>query len=295
MSSNVLKRHYTMVLEDDARIIDTNELIAQKLEAVLGSIVASDEATDEEDAGGFLPGFEAQQVEALFGEQDAGGFTEEMPANAAPESRREMAPIYDGPDPQQLLAEAREEIDRMKADAAEEIERQRRAIFEEAKVQGLEEGKAMAMAQVAVKEQELEDFRRQLLSDYDKMLDEVEPRFIDTLTGIYEHIFHVDLYKYRDIIVHLINTALRKAEGTGDILIHVSKEDYPYVTMQKKVLLSGVATASSNIEIIEDVVLGRNQCMIETGSGIFDCSLDTELEELRGKLSLLSYVKAEDN
>ncbi len=291
MSSNVLKRHYTMVLEDDTRIIDTNELIAQKLETTLGNIVAADGMVDEEGAEGFAAGLAAQQLEVLFSEESAGAPLSE----GVVETPIEMPPVYEGPDPEQLLLEAQEEIARMKDEAAREIEQQKQVVFKQAKEQGLEEGRNIAMAQVAVKEQELENTRQELLSEYGKMVDELEPKFIETLTGIYEHIFHVDLYKYRDIIVHLIHTALRKAEGTGDILIHVSKEDYPYVTMQKKLLLSGVATVGTNIEIIEDVVLGRNQCMIETSSGIFDCSLDTELEELRGKLSLLSYVKAEEN
>ncbi|MBQ7359704.1 MAG: hypothetical protein IJW63_06400 [Lachnospiraceae bacterium] len=294
MSSNVLKRHYTMVLEDDTRIIDTNELIAQKLEATLGSIAASNGEIDEEGAEGFAAGLNAQQLEVLFSETEGEMPVDGMPGGEVPDAPMASVPVYEGPDPQQLLMEAQEEIARMKEEAAKEIEEQRRAVFEQAKAQGLEEGKQLAMAGVAAKEKEFEDAKRQLEREYGKILDDLEPKFIDTLTSIYEHIFHVDLYKHRDIIVHLINTALRKAEGTGDILIHVSKEDYPYVTMQKKVLLAGVATSGSNIEIIEDVVLGRNQCMIETSSGIFDCSLDTELEELRGKLSLLSYVKAEE-
>lgn len=290
MSSNVLKRHYTMVLEDETRIIDTNELIAQKLESVLSSVADAEGAIDEEGAEGFAAGLAATQLDVLFSDGE-----ESISGEASSEVPSQAIPVYEGPDPEQLLLEAQEEIALMKEAAAREIEEQRRAVFEQAKTQGLEEGRAMAMAQVGAKEQELENTRQQLLAEYSKLLDDLEPQFIDTLTGIYEHIFHVDLYKYRDIIVHLINTALRKAEGTGDILIHVSKEDYPYVTMQKKVLLSGVATTGSNIEIIEDVVLSRNQCMIETSSGIFDCSLDTELEELRGKLSLLSYIKTEED
>ena len=294
MSSNVLKRYNTMVLEDDARIIDTNELIAQKLEATLGSYAATFQPVDEEGAEGFAAGLGATHLEVLFADQEEGALAGQVREDLFAEPMQ-AAPVYDGPDPEQLLQEAMEEIELMRAQAMQDIEQQRQAALEAAKAQGFEEGKMQAMAQIAVRERELEEFKKQLVSDYDKMLDEVEPKFIDTLTGIYEHIFHVDLYKYREIIVHLINNALRKAEGTGDILVHVSKDDYPYVTMQKKVILSGVATAGSNIEIIEDVVLSRNQCMIETASGIFDCSLDTELEELRSKLSLLSYSKAEEN
>lgn len=294
MSSNVLKRNYTMVLEDDTRIIDTNELIAQKLEAALGAYARDMQPVDEEGAEGFAAGLGAAHLEVLFEDQSEEMIAGQIPEEGFYEQPQDM-PVYEGPDPQQLLQEAQEEIELMRARAVSEIEQQKQAAYDAAKAQGYEEGKLLAMAQIASKEQQLEETRRELLAEYDRMVDGLEPKFIETLTGIYEHIFHVDLYKYREIIVHLINTALRKAEGAENILIHVSKEDYPYVTMQKKAILSGVASSGSNIEIIEDVLLSRNQCMIETSSGIFDCSLDTELEELRGKLSLLSYAGAEEN
>lgn len=283
-----------MVLEDDTRIIDTNELIAQKLEAALGAYARDMQPVDEEGAEGFAAGLGAAHLEVLFEDQSEEMIAGQIPEEGFYEQPQDM-PVYEGPDPQQLLQEAQEEIELMRARAVSEIEQQKQAAYDAAKAQGYEEGKLLAMAQIASKEQQLEETRRELLAEYDRMVDGLEPKFIETLTGIYEHIFHVDLYKYREIIVHLINTALRKAEGAENILIHVSKEDYPYVTMQKKAILSGVASSGSNIEIIEDVLLSRNQCMIETSSGIFDCSLDTELEELRGKLSLLSYAGAEEN
>ena len=39
----------------------------------------------------------------------------------------------------------------------------------------------------------------------------------------------------------------------------------------------------------EDVTLKKNQCLIETDGGIFDCSLGVELKELKKQLLLLSY------
>ena len=73
-------------------------------------------------------------------------------------------------------------------------------------------------------------------------------------------------------------------------MIHVSKEDFGYVTMQKKDLLEGIP-GSDTIEIIEDMTLTPNECMIETDGGIFDCSLGTQLQGLMKELKLLSYEK----
>ena len=126
---------------------------------------------------------------------------------------------------------------------------------------------------------------------YQQKLEELEPQMVDTITQVYEHIFHVDLQSNRDILTYLISNTLRKIDGERDFIIHVSKEDYPYVNMQKKQMLAGAVSANSNVEIIEDMTLAKNECMIETDSGIYDCGLGTQLEELRKKLMLLAWQK----
>ena len=48
------------------------------------------------------------------------------------------------------------------------------------------------------------------------------------------------------------------------------------------------------MEVIEDISLRKNECLIETEGGIFDCGLGTQLAELSRKLRLLSYEKEKD-
>ena len=112
---------------------------------------------------------------------------------------------------------------------------------------------------------------------------------MDTITGIYEHIFHVDLHSYREVLCYLISTTMRKSEDNRSFLIHVSKEDYPYVSMQKKQFSAGAVAPNATVEIVKDITLGKGECLIETEGGIFDCGLGTQLSELRQKLKLLSY------
>lgn len=130
----------------------------------------------------------------------------------------------------------------------------------------------------------------QLEADYQSALDQMESQLVEAITGVYEHIFHVELHSYRDILVHLIAATLRKAEGNKVFLVHVSKEDYSYVSMQKKQLQAGLPGSGTTLEIIEDMTIEKDGCMIETEGGIFDCGLGTQLEQLRRKLMLLSYT-----
>ena len=69
----------------------------------------------------------------------------------------------------------------------------------------------------------------------------------------------------------------------------MSKEDYGFVSMQKKELTAGIA-GGETVEIVEDLTLKSNECFIDTGGGIFDCSLETQLEGLKRELRLLSFT-----
>ena len=84
---------------------------------------------------------------------------------------------------------------------------------------------------------------------------------------------------------------MNQIDGAKEYLIHVSKEDFAYVNMQKREIQANAVTGNVNLEIIEDISLHKNECLIETEGGIFDCGLGTQLSELTRKLKLLSYEK----
>lgn len=80
-------------------------------------------------------------------------------------------------------------------------------------------------------------------------------------------------------------------EASKNYLIHVAKEDYAYISMQKKLIQADSIVGSASLEFVEDASLAKGQCLIETESGIYDCGLDTQLTELSKKLKILSYQK----
>ena len=279
MSRSLVKQIYTVVQSDEKRIIDTNALVQRRLNALYEKQRGGD---------GFVSGLDAENVEVAAGgdgadgaesnvikaKEDAGRLVEEAQANS-----------------QQILENARQEADRIREEARAEAEREKADILENARKQGYTEGNNRAQAEGEAARQEHLKKEKLLEDQYQQKLEELEPQMVDTITQVYEHIFHVDLQSNRDILTYLISNTLRKIDGERDFIIHVSKEDYPYVNMQKKQMLAGAVSANSNVEIIEDMTLAKNECMIETDSGIYDCGLGTQLEELRKKLMLLAWQK----
>ena len=114
----------------------------------------------------------------------------------------------------------------------------------------------------------------------------------NTITDVYNYIFGIELADNRDILVHLIDSTLRQVESSRTFIVHVSKDDYPYVNQQKQALTEGATAGKGIVEIIEDLALIQGACLIETDGGIFDCGIDTQLQELTNKLRVLSFEKS---
>ena len=204
--------------------------------------------------------------------------------------------------PSAFIDKANEEaamiIEKAQIEASEIIENARAraqadadGIYAEANERGYNEGSERARAEYEEKKAQLAEREKQLEAQYAESFESIETELVDTITDIYEYIFNIDLSGERGILLHLIEGAMRKIEGTKSFFVHVSAEDAAYVTMQKKVLEAAATHPDSIVEVIEDISLSKNQCFIETDGGIFDCGLDTELTELSNKLKVLSYEK----
>ena len=254
LSRNLVKQAYVVAPPEEKRVIDNNALVRKRI----GQLTP----------GGFVSGLGAEVLD-VSAEEGAGNV------------------IKAGEDAEMILEEARKEAEailndarlsslQMRDDMRAETELEKNRILAQARQQGYDEGTAQARAEVQAIEQEYQKKAQQLEAAYQQQIDVLEPQFVDTITGIYEHIFHVELGAYRDILVHLISNTIRKLEGSHDFMIHVSK---------------GAVSANCSVDVVEDTALQKNQCMIETENGIYDCGLDTQMTELKRRLQLLSWTK----
>ena len=284
---NLVKQMFIVPPEDDKRVIDSNERVEMRLKELAKK---NQEAGGSK--GGFVPGLNAEHITVLP-EGEEPGEPQVEPAIIAEQAQEEARQILEqaAVDAQARIADAQAEAGKIKKEAHEQAEKERVQILEQAKRQGYEEGLAQAKAEAETLRKEFAKKEQQLEEYYQQQIDELEPQFVDAITDIYEHILGVDLGNQREILAHLISGTIRKIEGAHSFIIHVSKEDYPFVSMQKKQLMAGAAAGNSTVEVVEDLVMKQNECTIETDGGIFDCGLDTQLSELKKRLMLLAYSK----
>ncbi len=288
LSRNIYKSSWVVVENDDKCVIDSNSRLVSRIEEREAdkrrrAALAAGEPFDEE---GFTGGLLGERIDAQGYEDTEGGILkapEEVPEGPTPEELREQAEAE--------LEAAREEAEQIRRMASADAAREKQAAAEEGRRIGYDEGYQMAQSEADRMRRELEEERSRMEAEYEQLIEELEPQFIDTITAVYNHVFQVGLENEKDILVHLIETTLRKVESSRTFIVHVSKDDYAYVNTRKKALAEEIIGERGIVEVIEDITLHKNECMIETDGGIFDCGVGTQLEELTTKLKLLSFEK----
>lgn len=283
MSSNLLKSGWVTIRQEDARVIDSNSLIQKKIR---NGLSIQNRKTGEEVSGGdgFLSGLNAETIEYSEDSQDEAVLK-------SPSEEEKEALIREIQQAREELASVKAEADSMIENAKAEITIMQTKAYEEAKNQGYQEGCRQGTAEADALKNEYAASQKQLEADYQRELEELEPKLIDALTGIYEHIFQVDLSDYKELVTGLLIRTMQKMDDVRIFMVHISREDYHTVINSRERILAETGTGSAKVEFIEDMTLSQSQCFIETENGIYDCSLGTELKELERKLKLLSYEK----
>ena len=285
--SNLFKAGYVSYDQSEARIIDSNELANRKIEAFQeqemkrqrAQMLQEEPSYDSDGGDDFVPGIDMQQLSQLTEDQSM--------LESVPDPQFDMEAMQAEIDLklQQAQEQADMIINNAHAQAQELMQTAQEQGHQEGYDAGYQEGVAAAQALQADFEQQKEDLEKQ----YQQIVDELEPEMVDILTQIYEHVFNIELREDKGIILHLLKTTLSRIEPGNDLIVHISSDDYDDIMDQKEELDACVTSPNTTMEIIEDPLLKENECMIESDSGVFDCSLGVELSEITRKLKLLSF------
>lgn len=303
MSDSLFKANQVVVKTDGKRVIDSNEGVSDRIR-LLNEILeqSSVGGYSDEYADGFVEGLDAAQVDMLFAENPDGYDG----AYAIPEENDfaeglAQSPVVSGEQIQQMLDDAQAQADEILAAARDEaagVVEAARGESEDIKARASEEGYQAGyqqgydegLSKVAEMEAELNARREELENEMEMRISQLEPLFIDNITDIYSHVLGIDLKGEATVVANLLHDTIRNIDGGKNFFVHVSEDDYEIVLAAKDELAHGLGSQIV-IEIISDVTLKTSECFIEAESGIYDCSLDTELELLRKELVKLSYRK----
>ena len=186
-----------------------------------------------------------------------------------------------------ILEQARAQGEQVKEKARQAAEAERAEVLEAARQAGYEEGRE----RVLLEQQELEaafaEKERELSAAFEQKQKELEPMATDVIVKLLENLTGVSLETRKGIVTYLVTKALTEADRSESFLIKVSKEDFEEVKASSDKLRS-LFEREVTLEVVQDVLLKKGECLIETDSNIIDCSLGTQLEGLLEDIRLLS-------
>lgn len=260
---NLFRQNYINPKMEQTRVINSNDRVQERLEELKKEQI---KALKESGAEGFQEGL----------------FAEEIQVEAEPEiSLEEIQAEAD-----RIMEEARATADQIVRDAKEQMDAWKKQAeaegYEAGQKQGLEEaGKVLDAGK-----QELESQRMQMEEEYQAKYRELEPQLLDTVLTVVENVFHAQFENRKDILLSVIEDTMEEVENAKEFRIRMTPENCAFLKVHREEIEIKVGM-NSELEFVPDVSLGQNQCLIETDSGVFDCSLDVQLNNLIRELRSL--------
>ncbi len=187
---------------------------------------------------------------------------------------------------EQMINDARQKSIDIVNQAKAEAENIKSLAIEEGKKLGYIKGFEAGSKEIEHLEVELKNQLEQQNKEYQALLEEIEPRFVDIMAGLIEKLTNIVVDGQKGVILHLINQAITNQERSSEFVIWVSKEDFEFVKSNTSSIASSL-NEDVKIQILEDSNLSHNQCLIETNGRYIDCSLDIQLSNLITNLKIL--------
>lgn len=254
--SNVIKPVYFNMDRTNKKVIETDRILKERPEF--------SEKKEMPDGFEFVPGINVINIEDIIEEQK----------NNAGDNASEM------------LANAKIEADRIIEEAKTEAEEIKRAAHEEGYKTGYNEGIMSASDELEATKRELDEKRAAMQQEYDDIINEIEPQFAVIMGDLIEKITGV-IIEETDVLHYLVDRTVKSLPVSDAYYIHVCPEDLSTLAVYKEKLKNELPEGTL-FEIVEDAALTRNKCVVETSTHMIDCSLDTQLNNLKQELRLLS-------
>jgi len=265
---NLYKQYWVSNQQENARVINPNALLEERMAKVL----------------------ERQRAEQKRQEELAGCFEAEI-VRENTEVIEEIPQI----DP---IEQATEEAERILADAKAQAEAvlnqaylDAKNLREDAKMQGFAEANVIMQKELQEKRESLEaeySAKNKILElEYTSKRDSMETDLVDVILDVFNKVFHIQFDNKKHILMHLINDAILNIEGDRKFRIKVADSNVLFLENHREDILERVGHGIE-LEFIADSTMDGNDCLIETDSGVFDCSLGTQLENLIKDIRSLS-------
>lgn len=256
--SNLYKQWYIQPQTTEARVIDSNPLVDSYL--ARNALHTGQPGAAEE--GGFVEGLAAADTV----EPDT------------PESRIDYVALAKT-EAVRIIEEAKQQAEDLLAQA----DARAAELKEEAKQEGYQSAEAMI-------ESEREEIRRSLEAayqerndllehDYAARRDQMEAELVDVILNVFDRVFHIQFDGKKEMLLNLVSHTLMNIGDEKHFRVRVAAAQVAFLEKRRAEILDQIGH-DIELDILPDTSMKENDCVIETDSGVFDCGLDTQLENL---------------
>jgi len=230
---------------------------------------------------------------------------EEIPEGVEPEEFLDLADTLmeeEKPDfteeREEVLRQAREEADVIISSANAEAssiieaantnaEALKALAREDGHREGYNDGSQKAAAEVATAKASMDHELELIKQDFLEKELSMGREIMATCCQLMEKVFAADLSGNQQVLFHLLDNCLMNIEPSRQMQVKVGETNLEFVRSKKDDIMARVGS-DVTIDIIGDPLLDNSQCIIETDGGLFDCSIDTQLEGIIKKIRALS-------
>ncbi len=180
---------------------------------------------------------------------------------------------------QEIINEANREAQQIHDVNMQMINQKSKEIEAQSRNIGRQEGYNEGISQAQALKYEAESVLQNAYAQRDQIISSIEPEMVDLITNIIGKLLPDISILNPQVILCLIKQGLSGSSIAGEVVVHVSKDDYDYVIENKDAILMMLDT-QSKLDIVMDLALSKSDCIIETPFGNIDCSLDRQYSEL---------------
>ena len=258
--SNLYKTWFVNADTSNARVINSDAIMAECLEK--NAVRIPEPLPEVQTEGGFTEGLFIGEASSVIKAEPEVDYV----ALAKEEAER-------------VLEEAREQAEQMVEQAQAEVDE----LCEAARVKGYEDGKEALAREVEEQRAQLEESyqkrHQSLEAEYVEQRAGMEKDLVDVILNVFNKVFHIQFDNKKHILMHLIDDAIMNIEGEKRFRVKVAMSNVLFLENHKEEILDRVGH-DVELDILGDSTMDGNECIIETDSGVFDCSLGAQLENL---------------
>ena len=178
---------------------------------------------------------------------------------------------------QLIKREAELEAERLLEEAQQKAESHIEEIEQNAKENGYRYGESVAQQHYQDLLTEAQDFKNRSKNEYEETIKSLEQDIIELAVEIAKKVIGAEFSLNREVILNIAGETIRSCTNRDQILVKVSSEDYDYVVQNQEKIRNSVRDLGQ-LEIRGDKTLVPGSCVIDTGLGMVDGSVETKLE-----------------